>query len=212
MCFFTAVIMPQKYIKELEDGFVVLWKTDESLESCRQSARQSGIIFPRGWNGWKNETKQKQALIARQVCMDRLGQPEIFYEQNGKPFLSCGRLSISHSQQYLALYFHNRQEIGVDVEEPHERIRKIAHRFLHTDEKTRDYTVIELTAIWAIKESIFKKFGGKTAFFSENIVAPIPALQPGNNQSEVIVHTETGTIRQWVDIICENEYILASTR
>jgi phosphopantetheinyl transferase len=203
--------MPQMYINQSENKLLVLWKTDETLELCLQSARQQGLVFPRGWGNWKNATKQKQALIIRQICLKYLGENEIFYEQNGKPFLANGRLSLSHSQHFVAVNYHAHQEIGVDVEEPHERIKKIAHRFLHPDEKNRDYTIPELTAIWSVKESVFKKYGGKTAFFAENIITRLPNRLSDNCTAHVTVCAETGIIEQKVELICCNEYILAST-
>ncbi|MFI5204724.1 MAG: hypothetical protein ACHQF2_09535 [Flavobacteriales bacterium] len=108
--------MPQMYINQSENNFLVLWKTDETLDLCRENAIRSHVIFPKGWDLWKNPVKQKQALLARLICMEKLDQGEIFYEQNGKPFLSCGRLSISHSPNYVAVYFDRNQEIGTDIE------------------------------------------------------------------------------------------------
>jgi 4'-phosphopantetheinyl transferase len=203
--------MPQMYSNQSENSFMVLWKTDESLEFCRETALRSHVVFPRGWDSWKNVVKQKQALIARIICMNQLGQGEIFYEQNGKPFLSCGRLSISHSQNFIAVYFSSKMEIGVDIEEPHARIEKIASRFLHPDEKPVVSGVQQLTAAWAVKESLFKKFGGKAAFFSENIVIKPFTLQEGPNQLMATVQTEAGSIEQKLDVFSCNDYILAST-
>lgn len=190
---------------------MVLWKTDETLESCRESAIRSHIVFPRGWDSWKNPVKQKQALIARLICMNQLGQTEIFYEQNGKPFLSCGRLSISHSQHFIAVYFSNQMEIGIDVEEPHKRIEKISSRFLHAGEQGYVIGIQKLTAAWAAKECLFKKFGGKTAFFSENILLNPFDLNEGANTLHAKLETEAGIIEQKVDVICANDHILAWT-
>ncbi|MFI5204723.1 MAG: hypothetical protein ACHQF2_09530 [Flavobacteriales bacterium] len=58
---------------------------------------------------------------------------------------------------------------------------------------------------------MYKKYGGKTAFFSENIIIEPFKLTDGSNVLTADVHTETGIVRQNIDVICVNEYILAST-
>jgi phosphopantetheinyl transferase len=203
--------MPQMYINTNENNFQIAWKTDESLDYFYKLAVQSNIVFPVGWGNWKNETKKKQALQARLICFENLGQAEIFYEQNGKPFLQCGRLSLSHSKNYLAVYFDSKNEIGIDIEEPHDRIKKIAKRFLHKKELAHISGINELTAVWAIKESVFKKYGGKTTFFAENINVLPFTLTTGDNLMTAEVDTEAGMVVQKMHVYCTNDYILAFT-
>ncbi|HYG51475.1 MAG TPA: 4'-phosphopantetheinyl transferase superfamily protein, partial [Flavobacteriales bacterium] len=66
--------------------------------------------------------------------------------------------------------FSPSQPIGIDIEYYGDRILKIRHKYLDENETRfcgNDST--KCIIVWAAKESIFKKFGGNTVHFAENV-------------------------------------------
>lgn len=84
---------------------------------------------------------------------------EINYLKSGKPVVENGskHISISHSKEYIAFAVAPYQ-IGIDVEEIHERIMKVRDRFLNQNEQElfNQNSIKELTIAWCVKEVLFK--------------------------------------------------------
>lgn len=89
------------------------------------------------------------------------GYQPIKYNENGKPNIQNGHLSISHSKNIVAISFSRDHEVGVDVEHFNPKIRKIKNKFTsQTESKLVDLNNDEvLTTIWSIKEATYKMVG-----------------------------------------------------
>lgn len=83
-----------------------------------------------------------------------------------KPFLASEdyHFSISHCGDYAAVIVSTENRVGVDIEIPQIKIRKISHKFLTPEEQL----LLELIPLnhlhslclaWSIKEAIFKWYG-----------------------------------------------------
>ncbi len=86
-----------------------------------------------------------------------LGMP-IFYNENGKPKISSGYMSISHSKASILIGYSKQKEIGLDIEHYNPKIDLIKHKFL-SEQEINQYDITDLTiltAIWSIKEAIYK--------------------------------------------------------
>lgn len=120
--------------------------------------------------------KSPKRLIEKQMVRQMLKkiQPnhKIRYYENGQPYLEPFDkfVSVSHSFPYAVLAI-SEKKIGVDIEQVKDRIDKIKHKFLHPTEidwLSRAKSGIEhLTAIWCIKEALFKIHSSKQWSFKE---------------------------------------------
>jgi len=101
---------------------------------------------------------------------------QIEYKPTGKPILKKGFISISHSHHKIAIAFSKTKNIGVDIEYRSNKVQKIKHKFLHDTEQYE--TIKDLTAIWTIKEAIYKLYDTDKLFFKEHIVVSLMAEKP----------------------------------
>ena len=120
--------------------------------------------------------KSPKRLIEKQMVRHMLKKimpnHKIRYHENGQPYLEPFDkfVSVSHSFPYAVLAI-SEKKIGVDIEQVKDRIDKIKHKFLHPTEidwLSRAESGIEhLTAIWCIKEALFKIHSTKQWSFKE---------------------------------------------
>lgn len=89
-------------------------------------------------------------------------EKEIAYRPNGKPYLTdaSASLSISHTKGYVAVVLGEPgREVGIDIEQYGERVRKVAHKFMREDEQLsvfRGTDTWSLLLHWSAKETMFK--------------------------------------------------------
>jgi len=88
-----------------------------------------------------------------------------------KPYLQdeSHHFSISHCSDYAAAIVSTTDRVGIDIEVPAERIRKIQHKYLteqeaalltqHSGDAALEPSMQQLTLAWSAKESMFKWYG-----------------------------------------------------
>lgn len=122
----------------------ILTKTEKELfESFKSTKRKFEFYFTRFlWLKFKANT-QKQ---------------KIDYAFSGKPLITNGHISISHSQNTVAIGFCKNKTIGIDIEHYSEKIKRITPKFLsQKEQKTFDCKdLTTLTTMWSIKEAVYK--------------------------------------------------------
>ena len=97
----------------------------------------------------------------------------IVKDEFGKPFLSKStvELSLSHTLQYVVVGLHPSQAIGLDLEMPSEKLRKVARKFLSESELAHANDQLKVLCVyWACKEALYKYYGKKALAFKENIL------------------------------------------
>lgn len=105
-----------------------------------------------------NSNKKQEFIQIRALRNKTIGEIEIDYKEDGKPFLvdSKEHISISHSQNFIGI-LKASFEVGLDIEEINERIFKVKNRFLNEKElKLFDSSIENLTIAWTLKEALFK--------------------------------------------------------
>ena len=135
---------------ENDDCLWAIWKVDESPEQLlsflphSENYRQSITRFA-------SPNRRLEWLAVRVLLYVLLGEePKIRYREDGKPYWADGSrsLSISHTRGYVAVIVgHPDQEVGIDIEQYGERVRKVASRFMRPDETA---TVYNDTDIWGL--------------------------------------------------------------
>lgn len=139
---------------DMQDIQMFVWKITESETDlyCPLSEQEK-----QRFELLKSYEDRKRFLAVRQLFQKaQIPFASVYYNAKGKPFLSDGFISVSHSNQYAVVAL-SRKPIGVDIEKIQYRMFEICHKFttwippnntLHNLEK--------LTKIWTAKEALYK--------------------------------------------------------
>jgi len=91
-----------------------------------------------------------------------------------KPYVKGkkGYISISHTNDLIAIIYSNNNSVGIDIELISDRVLKIAHKFIHKDEEKltlKGRSKIPTLILWCAKEAMYKIFEKRTLSFTNNI-------------------------------------------
>jgi phosphopantetheinyl transferase len=90
-----------------------------------------------------------------------------------KPFLpdEAFHFSISHCGDYAAAIVSRDHRVGIDIEIPDEKVRRISHKFVNDTERRelKPRTILDFTQIWSAKEAVFKWYGDGNVDFKQHI-------------------------------------------
>jgi 4'-phosphopantetheinyl transferase EntD len=141
---------------------VKIWKITEPYDELMQNINLKPVALERVL-GMKSELHQRGFLSVRHLLAEfGYEDADLFYDENGKPHLKDGKqISITHSFNFSAVIISDLI-VGVDIEKQREKITIIAHKFIgyefeYLKQEDTDY-IKKLTAIWCIKESLYKLF------------------------------------------------------
>ena len=141
---------------------VKIWKISESFEELIEPVTLKPESLERVL-GMKSDMHQRGFLSVRHLLQEFYYQDDdLFYDENGKPHLKDGKhISITHSFYFSAVIVSDFI-IGIDIEKQRDKITIIAHKFIDFEfdylvENDTDF-VKKLTAIWCVKESLYKLF------------------------------------------------------
>jgi phosphopantetheinyl transferase len=107
---------------------------------------------------------------------------------NGKPYFENERVhfSLSHCNGYAASVVSKEGPVGIDIEIIHERIKKVAHKFLHSSEYekinrlTLNEQLVQFSLCWATKEAMYKMHEKLGIDFSKQLrIEELPTLSKG---------------------------------
>ncbi|GAA4889372.1 4'-phosphopantetheinyl transferase superfamily protein [Flaviramulus aquimarinus] len=141
---------------------VKIWKITESYEHLMMKVDLKPAALNRVL-GMKSELHQRGFLSVRHLLQEfGYVDADLFYDDNGKPHLKDGKhISITHSFNFSAVIVSDLT-VGIDIEKQRDKITIIAHKFIdyeqdYLNKDGADY-IKELTAIWCVKESLYKLF------------------------------------------------------
>lgn len=169
--------MPLVKIEEINaNRAIALWVISESVEE---------LIEQRALNEYDkslfaqltHEQKQKEWLSGRLIIKHLAEYMDISFkgvtkDNNGKPNLtdSTSEISLSHSFPYVAAIIDRSEEVGIDLEQPKEKLRRIAPRFLNDSELDFIKNDLEKLCIcWCAKETLYKIYSERGIAFRENM-------------------------------------------
>lgn len=165
---------------------VKIWKIEESYEDLFQSVSLKPESLRRVLS-MKSELHQRGFLSVRKL-LEAFGYSDfdLFYDANGKPLLKDGKhISITHSFNFSGVVISD-DIVGIDIEKQRSKIAVIAHKFIgyevaYLSENDANY-IKKLTAIWCVKESLYKLFETpKLSFKKHCLVIPV-----SDNESETV--------------------------
>lgn len=95
-------------------------------------------------------------------------------------------ISISHSYPYAVAILHKKLPVGIDIENPVEKLGRIAHRFLNEKEfDDCDGDIKKLCIYWSGKEAIYKLNGKIGLNFKKDI-----RISPFNLKDKDVIRSE----------------------
>lgn len=162
---------------------------------------------------FSNEKRRCQWLASRMVVRSLLGDGvSVVNDADGKPRLigDCRSISISHTTGYVAVAFHTKQALGIDVERRSVKVLRVRNRFISPREEEQLDRSDELTSLllhWSAKESFYKIIGNKGgSYVASFLVAPFVVAGSGKFS---ISYIEQGFASKCVAVsyVVEREYV-----
>ena len=118
---------------------------------------------------------------------------ELFYSEEGKPFLQSENchISISHSHDKLVILCNSISPTGIDIELIRDKVLKIKDKFLSAEElKSAGNNIEKLIVYWAAKEALYKLYGLKEVEFARNLyIHPFELHYEGILSGEIRMET-----------------------
>ncbi|MCF0063690.1 4'-phosphopantetheinyl transferase superfamily protein [Dyadobacter chenwenxiniae] len=207
--------MPICYIKSISDDATLgLWHMSESWQDLKEMVKLPATE-------WlpleeKKTDKRKQEWLACRVLLQEMAQslPIISYDKNRKPHIkgSSKQLSMSHSGDYVCVYVHDSEPVGVDLQQMKPSITKGSDYFLNEAEQhwaDLDDNVL-LHLIWCAKEAVFKFAGDADMDLKKHIITN-PFKSNQNGIIEVSIQKENVNMSVQVQHDAFDDYLLAWT-
>lgn len=125
--------------------------------------------------------KKLQHLAGRYLLPELFEQfplEEILIADTRKPYLPQEQyhFSISHCGNYAAAIVSSKQRVGIDIEQPIDKILRILPKFLNTHERdllsenmSTSQLLNKATLLWSAKESLFKWYGNGGVDFKDHL-------------------------------------------
>jgi 4'-phosphopantetheinyl transferase len=206
--------MPIAKITSLgENSCWALWKIEEQEEDLSYQAMEScpeDVI---------SSQKRLEYLAGRALMksmMEQLGHSYVGMRKDeaGKPFLknSDYQVSLSHSYPYAAAQVHYSHPVGIDLEQPKEKLLRIASRVLSpSEEKDAGDHVTKHCIYWCAKEALYKIHGKRGLHFnSQLLLQPFQMKTNGDLVGSIIVgHTNREIALEY---LVEKEFVLVTTK
>lgn len=154
-------------------------------------------------DGLTNPLKRLEFLAGRALIKALLKQWDIRYDRLekdsfGKPFLSGSsvHISLSHSYPHVAAVVNKEKNVGIDLEQPKDKLLRIAHRILAPDElQDAGDNVTKHCIYWCAKETLIKIYGKKDLIFSSNLrISPFPMGPSGHLVGRIVANDQETTI------------------
>ena len=152
-----------------------IWEITESVDQLIELVKNTpNVKLPD--TDVTNKIKQAEWMAGRLLLsslVEGLGEqyPGIYKDEFGKPHLKDIDLHISLSHSYpLVAAIIRDSPVGIDVEQPKEKLRNIATRFLSEREQNECGGNVDLLCtFWCAKEALYKLYGKKKLIFKENL-------------------------------------------
>lgn len=180
-----------------EDGILLLWNIEESLDALYDGVELTPESIER-LESMKSLVHKKGYLAVRHLLKE-LGytDSDLLYENSGKPLLRDGKcITISHSHNFAAVLISDAC-MGVDIEKQREKILRIANKFTPIREyrtlANDDAIIRKLSLVWAAKEAIYKSFSAKGVSFLNHI--DIHDFDLGSSETTAILQFKGKTQR-----------------
>ena len=124
---------------------------------------------------FRSESQRKQKLAVR-ALINEVFEEKMYlnHHDNGQPYLeNCAtNISITHTENYVAIIIHDEEEVGIDVESLDRDLSVVEQKALSEDEiddLEKDKRNEQLAIYWCAKEALFKRMALNRVVYSEQI-------------------------------------------
>ncbi len=101
-----------------------------------------------------------------------------------KPFLAdeTFHFSISHCGDYAGAIVSRKYRVGIDIEIPTDKVKRISHKFVNEGEfrNMKPTSAEDFTQIWSAKEAVFKWYGEGEVDFKQHILLQLDEADKHN--------------------------------
>jgi phosphopantetheinyl transferase len=191
--------MPLENLHNEINSAWALWKIEEDEASLSTEVKDFEIL-----PGYiTNPIKQKEFLAGRVLIKHLLARRGLEFsgltkDEFGKPFLKGHRyhVSLSHSYPYVAAVIDMLKPVGIDLEQPKDKLLKIAPRVLSATElRDAGNDIAKHCVYWCAKEALIKIHGKKDLVLAKNLaVEPFSKADKGQLVGNIIVNTHQTAI------------------
>jgi 4'-phosphopantetheinyl transferase len=205
--------MPLLKFNSLGNGQAwAIWQITETEEDLSRQAME------RCPDDIVNSNKRLEWIAARALVKTLMEQMGYEYrglgkDEFGKPLLQKDprHISLSHSYPFVMSQIDNIHDVGVDLEQPKEKLRIVASRVFHPAEVSDAANdLVKLCIYWCAKEALYKIHGKKNLLFADHLRVEPFTLSTGGyllgrilfNEKETIVHLQ---------YLVEREYVIVYT-
>lgn len=184
--------MPLENLHKNSNSAWALWKIEEDERTLHEQV----AAFEKIPTNLSNAFKRLEFLAGRVLIKHILNAWDLDYrglakDEFGKPFLQDHSIhvSLSHSYPYVAAVIHFDKTVGIDLEQPKEKLLKIGPRVLDTIElEDAGADVVKHCIYWCAKESLIKIYGKKDLILSKNLkIQPFLREKEGKLIGRIIV-------------------------
>ena len=170
--------MPLQHILPIDSNSAwAFWHITESADELKQLLGHEE--WHEGYKEYKFEEKQKEWLTGR-LCVahlcDSMGlrMDRIDKDESGKPFLSHSpriEISLSHAYPFAGAILHTSLPVGIDIETPKEKMRKIIPRLCQESEiHWAGDDLTRLCQLWSAKEVLYKIYAKRGIDFKADLL------------------------------------------
>lgn len=169
--------MPLHTNKYLNDhSQLVVWEINESPDWFLAELKLDDDEVKK-YNGFRTDQRRVHWLAYRYVLKNIVGKGteiRVRYDQHSKPFIDLPdyHISVSHSGKFATVIISNKYQVGIDIEQVHPRLHKVAEKFMSYEEAGHEMetlTTEHLCLHWCAKEALYKLFGERKLDFREHI-------------------------------------------
>lgn len=179
-----------------------LWKIDESEKELFQLMALDPVLQLPTLD-ISNAIKKREWMAGRLVLKAlvefmELDYQGIYKDDVGKPHLNVHphHISLTHSYPWVGAVMCEKSAVGIDLEQPKEKLKRIAYKFLNELEiQEANNDVGKLCVYWCAKEALYKLKGEKGIIFKENLsISPFELKDKIDLVGNIIVN---GTIQTY---------------
>lgn len=166
--------MAIEFISDNKKNAWAIWKITEPEQELSSRILPADRI-PGSITNYQKRLEYASARVLLKHLLERWSLPYngLFKDVFGKPFFIEHNieLSLSHSYPYVAAIINRSKPVGIDLEQPKQKLLNIAPRILHASElEDAGNDVVKHCIYWSAKESLVKVHGKKDLAFSENLL------------------------------------------
>jgi len=185
--------MALEKLHEEKDRAWALWRISEPADVLLDHVRGIDTLPP----AVTNPAKQLEHLAGRALVRHLMATLGLTYhglrkDEFGKPYAQGYdlHLSLSHSYPYVAAIVDRTKTVGIDLEQPKDKLLRVAPRVLSPTELADAGTdPVKHCVIWCAKEALIKIYGKKDLILAQNLqVDPFFLAQEGHIIGKIIVN------------------------